>query len=72
MPPLRANAILPGYIDTPMIEGFSQGRKEDLIAQIPLRRFGKPAEVADAIMFLLHNEYANNCVLKLDGGLSAV
>ncbi|KEF53061.1 uncharacterized protein A1O9_10969 [Exophiala aquamarina CBS 119918] len=72
MPPIRANAILPGYIDTPMIEGFSEARKAQLTAQIPSRRFGKPAEVADAIMFLLRNEYANNCILNLDGGLSAI
>jgi NAD(P)-dependent dehydrogenase (short-subunit alcohol dehydrogenase family) len=54
------------------IAGFSEIRKAELTAQIPLRRFGKPTEVADAIMFLLHNEYANNCILNLDGGLSAV
>lgn len=100
MSPIRVNAILPGYIDTPMVEGtspnpsgmyhhacnrstqadeltlriagFSKDRKAELTAQIPLRRFGRPAEVADGIMFLLHNEYANNCILNLDGGLSAV
>jgi NAD(P)-dependent dehydrogenase (short-subunit alcohol dehydrogenase family) len=39
---------------------------------IPLKRFGDPQEVADAAVFLAHNEYANNCVLNLDGGLSAL
>jgi NAD(P)-dependent dehydrogenase (short-subunit alcohol dehydrogenase family) len=39
---------------------------------IPLKRFGDPQEVADAAVFLAENEYANNCVLNLDGGLSAV
>lgn len=57
-------------IDT--FAGFSDARITELTAQIPSRRFGKPSEVADAIMFLLHNEYANNCILNLDGGLSAV
>jgi len=39
---------------------------------IPEGRFGTPSEVADAALFLATNAYANNCVLNLDGGLSAV
>ncbi len=38
---------------------------------IPMRRFGTAEEVADAAVFLATNAYANNCVLNLDGGLSA-
>lgn len=38
---------------------------------IPLGRFGTTAEVADAALFLATNQYATNCVLNLDGGLSA-
>jgi NAD(P)-dependent dehydrogenase (short-subunit alcohol dehydrogenase family) len=40
--------------------------------RIPLKRLGTPEEVADAALFLATNNYANNCVLNLDGGLSAV
>ncbi|KAL4803851.1 hypothetical protein BDV18DRAFT_40023 [Aspergillus unguis] len=69
---VRVNAIVPGYIETPMIADFSQGENERLKAEIPLRRFGQPHEVADAAVFLAHNEYANNCVINLDGGLSAI
>ena len=72
LPPFRANVVVPGYIETPMIENFSTAQKEKLVAEIPLRRYGKAEEVADAVMFLLRNEYANNTVLNLDGGLSAV
>lgn len=39
---------------------------------IPLQRFGTVEEVADAAYFLATNQYANNCTLNLDGGLSAV
>lgn len=39
---------------------------------IPLKRFGQPSEIADAAVFLATNAYANNCVLNLDGGLSAI
>lgn len=51
---------------------FSAGETSRLKETIPLRRFGQPHEIADAAVFLARNEYANNCVLNLDGGLSAV
>jgi NAD(P)-dependent dehydrogenase (short-subunit alcohol dehydrogenase family) len=69
---VRSNAIVPGYIETPMTEDFSTGEVDRLKATIPLHRFGDPREIADAAVFLAQNEYANNCVLNLDGGLSAV
>ncbi|PYI31964.1 NAD(P)-binding protein [Aspergillus indologenus CBS 114.80] len=69
---VRSNAIVPGYVETPMIEDFSEGETARLKQSIPLGRFGLPHEVADAAVFLAQNEYANNCVLNLDGGLSAV
>lgn len=72
LPPFRINSVVPGYIDTPMISSFSESYKSELESKIPLQRFGTPAEVADAAIFLLKNEYANNTVLTLDGGLSAV
>ncbi|KAJ5690753.1 hypothetical protein N7462_005145 [Penicillium macrosclerotiorum] len=69
---IRSNAIVPGYIETPMIADFTPGEAEKLKAMIPLQRFGDPSEIADAAVFLAQNEYANNCILNLDGGLSAV
>lgn len=45
---------------------------KELQKRIPLGRFGTADEVADAVAFLAKNEYANNCILNLDGGLSAV
>lgn len=55
-----------------VLTGFSEAETTRLKESIPLRRFGTPQEVADAAVFLALNEYANNCVLNLDGGLSAV
>lgn len=46
--------------------------KDSITGRIPLKRFGTPDEVADAAAFLAKNAYANNCILNLDGGLSAV
>jgi NAD(P)-dependent dehydrogenase (short-subunit alcohol dehydrogenase family) len=41
------------------------------LENIPMGRFGHATEIADAAFFLACNKYANNCVLALDGGLSA-
>ena len=48
---------------------FNKGQAKEAI---PLKRFGTTDEIADAALFLATNQYANNCVLNLDGGLSAV
>lgn len=71
LPPFRANVVVPGYIETPMTQSLSDEQKQELLEKIPLRRYGTPKEVAEAVLFLLNNEYANNTVLNLDGGLSA-
>lgn len=51
--------------------GFSDAYRAELAESIPAKRFGTAEEVADAAWFLVKNEYANNCTLNLDGGLSA-
>ncbi|KAH4002249.1 hypothetical protein HBH70_147430 [Parastagonospora nodorum] len=66
---VRVNAIVPGYITTEMTKNLDE---DALKVRIPLGRFGKPEEVAKAALFLAENGYAHNCVLGLDGGLSAV
>ena len=45
--------------------------REKALDSIPLKRFGHVKEVAEAAAFLANNEYASNCTLNLDGGLSA-
>ncbi|KAK4179472.1 putative 3-oxoacyl-reductase [Triangularia setosa] len=66
---VRVNAIVPGYVYTPMTQNMANYDK--LVNAIPLQRFGTPDEVADAASFIAKNHYANNCILNLDGGLSA-
>lgn len=82
---VRVNAIVPGYVESDMTKGmlrvlYAAPEQElmvlDLNASqlkesIPLKRFGKPEEIAHAALFLAENQYAHNCVLNLDGGLSA-
>ncbi|KAF7941818.1 uncharacterized protein EAE97_006655 [Botrytis byssoidea] len=78
---IRVNAIVPGYIETDMtretelttsFKAMSDPARSEALNSIPLSRFGDVAEIADAAVFLATNKYANNCVLNLDGGLSAV
>jgi NAD(P)-dependent dehydrogenase (short-subunit alcohol dehydrogenase family) len=66
---IRVNAIVPGYVETDMTKDLDEAA---LKQRIPLGRFGKPEEIAQAALFLAENDYAHNCVLNLDGGLSAV
>ncbi|KAF2145698.1 uncharacterized protein K452DRAFT_264950 [Aplosporella prunicola CBS 121167] len=69
---IRVNAILPGYIETDMTAAMQPAAREKALERIPLKRFGDVAEIADAAIFLATNQYANNCILNLDGGMSAV
>ncbi|KAH6620848.1 hypothetical protein B0J18DRAFT_209322 [Chaetomium sp. MPI-SDFR-AT-0129] len=74
---IRVNTVVPGYILTNMTKGDHEPtgdieKQSELAERIPVGRFGTPDEVADAVAFLVKNEYANNCMLNLDGGLSAV
>ncbi|KAI0541743.1 hypothetical protein GGR58DRAFT_497938 [Xylaria digitata] len=66
---IRANVIQPGYIQTDMTEAMD--KNGDLTALIPMGRLGLAEEVAEAALFLANNSYAHNCVLNIDGGLSA-
>ena len=63
---VRVNAIAPGEIDTSIL---SPGT-EELVGQIPLRRLGDPAEVAEAIFFLCSEEssYVSGAELHVNGG----
>ncbi|XP_048062698.1 carbonyl reductase family member 4 isoform X2 [Megalobrama amblycephala] len=55
-----------GFIQTDMTEGLE---KEAATRRIPLDRFGEPAEVAQAVLFLLESPYITGQVLLVDGGL---
>jgi NAD(P)-dependent dehydrogenase (short-subunit alcohol dehydrogenase family) len=69
---VRVNVIVPGYIETDMTEAMTPNARSEALNAIPLKRFGRPSEIADAAVFLAANAYANNCVLNVDGGLSAI
>ncbi|KAF7561842.1 hypothetical protein G7046_g2291 [Stylonectria norvegica] len=68
---IRVNALLPGWVASPMWDHLKPELKEAFLKDTPLNRVGSPEEVAEAAVFLASNAFANNCVLNLDGGLSA-
>jgi 3alpha(or 20beta)-hydroxysteroid dehydrogenase len=64
---IRVNAVFPGPIETPMLDAATQER---LAARAPFGRIGKPAEVADAVAFLVsdHASFITGSELVIDGG----
>jgi len=68
---IRANAVSPGIIDTPMIAGLMQERGPGLVAQTPLGRMGTPEEVAGAVLFLASDlaGFVTGETLHVNGGL---
>ena len=70
---IRVNAVAPGYIATPMGTPIMRGEVDEVIRQrMPLRRRGKPEDVANAVLFLASDEssFITGQVLCVDGGMS--
>ncbi len=68
---ITVNAVCPGYIETAALSGMDADQRKAKAAAIPMRRFGKPEEVAAAVRFLASGEagYITGAVLKIDGGI---
>ncbi|WP_200762688.1 3-oxoacyl-ACP reductase FabG [Nitrosophilus alvini] len=68
---VRFNAITPGFIQTDMTEELKDEIKEAYISKIPLKRFGKPEEVAQTVAFLLSDgaNYITGETIKVNGGM---
>ena len=68
---IRANAVAPGFIATDMTSVLSDSIKENINAQIPLKRMGTAREVAEVIYFLgsEKSSYITGQVINIDGGM---
>ena len=68
---ITVNAVCPGYISASDIKPTPEENQKALDQRIPMRRFGKPSEVAAAVRFLGNREasYITGSVLKVDGGI---
>ena len=71
---INVNCVCPGPTDTPLMAAVPDKVKEALIKAIPLRRLGRPQEVADAIVFFAgdRSAYVTGQVLSVSGGLTMV
>lgn len=68
---ITANAIAPGFIQTPMTDVLPEELKKSYLAQIPAGRFGEPDDIANACVFLASDEasYINGQTLHVNGGM---
>jgi 3-oxoacyl-[acyl-carrier protein] reductase len=67
---IRVNAVVPGIIETAMTSNIKESLKEQMLAQIPVKRFGRPEEVAAAVLFLASDaaSYISGATLHVNGG----
>lgn len=68
---VTANAVAPGFIDTSMLAGLSEAKLREYVEGIPLKRLGRPEEVAALVAFLASDDaaYITGQTLRIDGGL---
>ena len=68
---ITVNAVCPGYIETEALGGMDEDARKAAIQRVPMRRLGKPAEVAAAVLFLASPSasYITGSALKIDGGI---
>lgn len=68
---ITVNCVSPGFIDTEFIGELSDEQKKEYASLVPCRRFGRPEEVADGVLYLLGPMagYVTGSVLEISGGL---
>jgi 3-oxoacyl-[acyl-carrier protein] reductase len=68
---ITVNCVSPGFIETELIADLNDEQVKGYKKLVPLRRFGKPSEVADAVMFLASDKaaYITGSVLDINGGI---
>ncbi len=68
---ITVNAVAPGFIQTQMTDVLKDDVKEEILKQIPLKRFGTTEDVANVVKFLVSEEstYITGQVINIDGGM---
>jgi 3-oxoacyl-[acyl-carrier protein] reductase len=69
---IRVNAVAPGFIDTPILSTIPDEVLTRMREQVPLRRLGKPEEIANIYAFLASDDasYINGAVIEASGGMT--
>ena len=70
--PVRVNVVSPGWVDTPIWKSVAgdaaAATLEAMANRLPVGRVGRPADIADAICFLMRNTFVTGTLLHVDGG----
>ncbi len=68
---ININAVAPGFIETEMTNKLNEKQKEAMLSIVPLKRMGKPEDVARVVKFLLSpdSDYLTGQVIPIDGGM---
>jgi 3-oxoacyl-[acyl-carrier protein] reductase len=68
---ITVNAVCPGFVETEALGAWSKEERQAAQAKVPMRRFGRPEEIAAAVRFLACPEasYITGSILKVDGGI---
>lgn len=68
---ITVNAVCPGYIETEALAAMTDEQKREAAMRVPMRRLGRPGEVAAAVAFLASPgaAYITGSTLKIDGGI---
>lgn len=71
---VSVNCVCPGPTDTPLLAAVDQKYRDAFVKAIPMRRFGKPSDVAGAILYFAgpQSDYVTGQVLSVSGGLTMV
>lgn len=68
---ITVNAVAPGFIDTDMTQSLPEEQKNALLSQIPLKRLGKPEDIAEVVGFLVSDKggYVTGETIHVNGGM---
>jgi 3-oxoacyl-[acyl-carrier protein] reductase len=67
---IRVVAVAPGYTETESTrQALSETVLQEIVKKVPLRRLGKPEEIANGVISVIENDFFNGKVFELDGGL---
>lgn len=68
---IRCNCVAPGFIDTDMTSHLNGDVRDSFLSKIPLKRLGKPEEIADAVCFLASDKasYITGSTIHVNGGM---